>query len=261
MAENHAAVVFELKGEIFPESVRLKDLGNLLENIERLLLPIIYREHPDLKKKENVLISLTEISKGSVKIPLQSAYIGALIAAYTFLALAIREHNYLSLPPTSINSLRELALISEKYHARGVLTSSDPKIPSIELPPASQIREELTIKGRTTLYGRVLRVGGKTKPTLMLECLDGSTVYCEITQSQARKWASRLYSMVMLKGLAVWDYYSRKILSFKIEELHPFGDKKPTETLKELSEKVGKYFEDIEDVIGFVSGLRNEDDL
>ncbi|HDD53607.1 MAG TPA: hypothetical protein ENF32_06035 [Thermosulfidibacter takaii] len=257
MAEKGTALVFELKGEILPEFVRLKDLAELLANIERLFLPIIYRDYPDLRKKEErVLISLTEVSKGSVKVPLRSPFTSVLLAAYSFLALVIENKDYRRLPPSSMKSLKEIADFSRKYNAQSFIMSDDPQRPVVELPSSDQLKDGPIIRGKTTVYGRILRVGGKTKPTLMIETLDGRTFFCDVTQEQARELASRLYKMVSLKGLATWDYHTRKIASFKIEDIKPFGDKKFTVALKEISNQIGHYFDDVDDVVDFVTRLR-----
>lgn len=127
-----------------------------------------------------------------------------------------------------------------------------------EMTAATEIPEPAKVRGETTLYGEVQRVGGAT-PKVQFRSIDGDLIYCDATRELTREAAVRLYEQVGLRGEAEWDLKTLRVTSFTIEEILSFEDVGVPSAFAELREIVGRYFDEISDVDAFVEQLRSVD--
>jgi hypothetical protein len=111
------------------------------------------------------------------------------------------------------------------------------------------------ITGETTIYGRILRVGGK-EPKVMFEPFSGMTIYCNVSEDLAKKLGEYLYTEIALKGIAKWNPHTLDLCNFKITGYHEFKSGNIQNAFSELSKLIGKYFSDVDDVDGYVADLR-----
>lgn len=83
------------------------------------------------------------------------------------------------------------------------------------------------MRGTTSLYGMVIRVGGEEPPRARLRLLNGRTITCEL--AHRKSWAlaqilgARLYQVVGVRGEAVTSVADRSLISFRIDRLLPYG--------------------------------------
>ncbi len=114
------------------------------------------------------------------------------------------------------------------------------------------------IIGETTIYGKIIRVGG-ISPKIMIETLQGDTIFCDVSERIAKQLAQKLYCIISLNGTATWSPGDLKLKKFKIKDIGLYEQKSVASAMKELSEKIGKHFNNISDIDDFALKLRNGD--
>lgn len=112
------------------------------------------------------------------------------------------------------------------------------------------------LTGETTIYGRIIRVGGKT-PKVMLDTVDGRTIDCDADASIAQTLGGRLYQVVGLLGIAEWDPQTLTIDTFQIKALLPYEAKPLKEAMAQLAAITRKYYADIDDVPKYIASIRD----
>jgi len=245
-------ITFE--GNISPLNVSLKNLAELLENIENLFLPIIYQKFPTLKKEE-ITISLVEIKSGSLQMDLTSTPAEPLNLAYQDFYEISKTNNWYALPPKSLKGLEGITKFANRFQCKTKFISKNGKDLITEIPnDLSFIKEP--IQELTTICGKVVRIGGKEKITAQIEVPNEGLISVDLSEELARKLAQRLFEFVELEGELIWDPISEKIIRFKVYNFKPFSPNRAWEVIQELSEEFGKYFDHIEDPVQHIRELR-----
>jgi hypothetical protein len=74
MANLHEMMEIRFAGkDIFPETIRAKELADILANIEESLTAIILKENPKVSV-EDIIIGLVNIEEGSAKLRFKSSF-------------------------------------------------------------------------------------------------------------------------------------------------------------------------------------------
>ena len=117
-----------------------------------------------------------------------------------------------------------------------------------------------TLRGTTTLYGTVIRVGGEDPPRVKLRLLDGQVITCNITRRNnfeaARQLGARLYRSVGVRGQADWDVSDMSLQYFLVEDVVPYTESSLEQALTSLYDLAGSAFREIDDIDAFVSDIR-----
>jgi hypothetical protein len=114
------------------------------------------------------------------------------------------------------------------------------------------------LRGDTTLYAKVVRVGGK-EPKVELETLDHRILYCDASLDITKALGSKLYQIVGLLGLAQWDNEQDIIVDFTIKDVTEFANIPFSEAINELSDATKQYYSDVEDVEKYISSMRGSE--
>ncbi len=114
--------------------------------------------------------------------------------------------------------------------------------------------KDFYLKTFTNLYGTIERVGGK-EPKVRLKIDDNKTITCNASIDITKELGKKLYSYVGISGIAKYHPVDLEIIEFKIEEVLPFEDNRIAKGFKDLSEKFGCYFKDV-DPEKFVKEIR-----
>ena len=243
--------------ELTPETLRLTDLAAVITEIEKAIAPVISRESPEAA--ENFIISLKSVEEGSAKLRLASPYyFRAAQAAFVILALAIKENAYTKLPEETQKSLHSLRQLSRKRNWTFELRKdARRKLPLAQITPSAIEPATRTIRGFTTIYGQIMRTGG-IQPKVQIQFLDGNLISCEVDKATAISLGSHLYSAGRFEGEATWDLDDEyRIVGFRITDARDFVQAPVREAFNQLSEKIGKFFSDV-DPDEFVAQLRRD---
>lgn len=101
------------------------------------------------------------------------------------------------------------------------------------------------IKGSTTIYGKVIRIGGKT-PAVMIEIDKDKNLSFSIKEEYINFFANNLYKNVVLYGIAEWEPNTLSLKDFNLEKAEPLKLKSMKDTVKVIKNNFGKHFDKIE---------------
>lgn len=251
---------FELRfrsASLRPEGVRSRELSEVLQACDEFLTAAILAQAPDVSK-DDLIVGLVGIAPGSVCLTFRSTLPSILDSSVAKIATSIKAGTYSSLPRHSVNGLQVIQRFAHRHtcdvefrlphRGEAVLAALTPET---EIPAAPRCA------GMTALYGRVLRVGGRTTPRVMLQTTRGDVVYCDTSEEIARKLGERLYSSVGVVGRASWYSDNLEVESFRVERVLGFSDRTYLQVMGELTTAVGKHYSEVSDVVRFVADMRN----
>ncbi len=239
---------------IEPGLIKSKELANILASVEDMIASIMEKEDHTIRK-EDVIIGLKELSGGSIKLKFSSIIPAVAISAFMIAATAVNNRNYENLPRSSLNSLVNIASFTKKHNCSAELIRLEPENTVAVISSETEINIKPPIIGETTIYGKILRVGGKT-PKVMIETLEGKVIYCDVDLNLAKKLGQKLYEFVSLSGVAKWDAHDLVLEDFHIKNIGGYEGQSISSTIKELSSAIGSYFKDIVDVKSYISEIR-----
>src|SRR5262249_9907065 len=150
-----------------------------------------------------------------------------------------------------------IVAFTRRHNCVADLLSPDNDEPIASITPETNTKTGL-VEGQTTLYGVILRVGGKT-PRVMIETVSGDTLTCSVSLEIAREMGERLYEFAEFYGVASWDPKEWKVREFRIQSFKVSSTKTPEQAMNELRILVGRYFEGV-DAGEYVSSSRGEEE-
>ena len=249
-------VIFD--GDISPGSVRGRDLADVLDAVEDLIASIVVENEPDLNK-DQIKISLVGIAQGSLKTSYSPNLQALTIPAIEQAGQAIGSGAMSELPTSSLESIKKIKAFTNKYECEANISLVNGDTRELaKITPETDIPSPISIKGETTLYGEITRVGGK-EPRIQFTTIDGSTIYCETTQSLAKQAGKRIYTQVAIHGIAEWDHKTHQILSFSLQSISEYSHKDYSNVFQSLANAYGSQINKIRDANQFVRSLRSED--
>jgi hypothetical protein len=259
MPDQQRYLELRFAGDTDPSDFRAKDVARALRNFEDLVLETL-RETEDDIDLDDVVVGLVEVHRGSNGLRFRSSYMSRALAAFAALGAAVQEKQYEDLTDTQRDALRGIQSVGEKYNSPTQLRSGEDSEEELlgVLETDDVIPEAETVKGHTTVYGTVERVGGKTKPKVHVRIGEGEKIIVEVGEERARDLAGHLYDDVYLEGEAVWLMESGKIESFELEKIIESDTGGLSEGLNKLSEVVGEDYDNV-DPIEFTRRIRGSE--
>lgn len=247
---NSGDSIIELKfdgNNINPSTVKPSEIAKLLESFEKALLGVIAVNNPEIKT-DALLFSFQEIDNKSLDLKfIPRAAHAIVISSYLLIANSVKNSNFISLPANTINALKEITKFSKRHKCYGYFNHN--KINIATFTPETEINLEKGnfIKGETTVYGRLIDVGGEN-PNVHFKINDDYTVIFDVTEELAKMLAPKLYYEVGLKGTAKWDSVSYQIVDFRISDVIEYEPKPINEIFNDLRNTLGKYWDKVDDI-------------
>ena len=249
-------IIFKITGEgITPASIDTKELADLLDAFQSVVLEKTRMDNPTADLS-NLFISLTEVKTGSAFYGFSTSIPSLVLPSYKYFQKSIKSKNTKNLPNKSIESLKRIHAYTKKRNCTtDFALSVDNSVHHAIITKESTFTFEKGIKGETFIYGTIIRVGGKD-PTVTIEYENGFQITCNVSKEIAKQLASRLYDYVGLRGIAKWVGHDLSLDSFKVLELMQFEESSVSNSFKELSKVIGKYYSDIEDPNEYINIIR-----
>lgn len=253
-------IEINLTGEgIRPGSIRSKDIAQVITSVEDMIAAMLAHDNPNINK-DDVIIGLSSISRGSLALGFDTPLSGLATVAYERIIDAINREIFDRLPSAAISAIEELAKVSRRCNTEIELQSKDETTHLIAIiTPETRVTPATYITEKTVLYGEVSRVGGD-EPKVRIKFIDGTALSCPISKQLALQLASRLYDIVAMRGVAKWRVSDLILEEFTIEQILPYchqSARKSFTALRELG--IGKYFNDITDVPDYIRKLRSDE--
>ncbi len=263
--EPYLEIRFAGKGASGPEQIRARDLADAIKAFEELVVSELKASGEDVDPND-VVVGLVDVRAGSARFRFKSSYMATAVAAYVSAARHVKEKAYSEMRSTSAEALQTLQRVGKKYNGDVELRTHEQQGEDAE--PLALIRREEPIelpapsylKGITTLYGKIARVGGST-PKVRLDLEPGERLVCTVGEDLARQIATRLYEFVGLRGVAHWNLDTAEIEVFEIQALLPYEKTGAMDAFAALAEVSAEDFTDIQDVVQYAEVLRGERDL
>ena len=244
--------------DIKPDTLRSHELGEVIAAYEEALAAMVVREHRELKR-EQVVVGLVKIEHGSVGLTFSAPLGQPVYRAAVEMVAAIQNSAWGDLPGSTLRSLGKiLKFVSKQNCVAHLHIAYEGERVSALITPKTAIPSSISLPGQTELVAEVKRVGG-VEPKVMLQTLDGETLFCDTTEAIAKQLGNYLYERVRVAGNATWDYETLDIIDFEITDVLPYHHTSPTKAFAEIREKFGKYFDAIDDPEVWVQQLRNDE--
>ncbi len=168
----------------------------------------------------------------------------------------IANNRISQLPFEAVENLSVIQHFVEKHNCNAYLNGVD-GIASAEITPITDLRitKSFFIRGETTIYGTVVRIGG-SEPKIRVQADNGTYFSVVTTASNAKDLTSHLYERIGVKGIATWKKENNELIEIKLKSFVLLSKLPLSERLKGLQNLLGKYWIDVDNPDDFITSLR-----
>jgi hypothetical protein len=224
---DHIAIRFT-GNDVAPVTTGCKELAAVISAAEDLLVAMMGDEHEDQHATPLCLVSVEDKSLG-LKFAVHMA-LG--MTLWLDLAAVINTKQFEVMNPKARQALSEIVSFVKRKNCTASLISPSGTIATfdytIELPV------EQKVKGRTSILGEVIRVGGE-EPRIRIRLPSGKTLTCDTSETIAKELGHCLYEPVTCNGVATWDFDTNEVLKFKIEKARTFTKVPASKAFEDLA--------------------------
>jgi hypothetical protein len=212
---------------ISPERVSAHDAAVLIDAVETVIASVLPAHVP----AGEVLVSLSGVEADGFTLLFSApAAPGVVAGAFTQVVEAFQSGRLDGLPPRAVEALRAALRVTRKHGAGLELIESGSTrdrrraaLTDAALPD----RDTACVRGTTTLYGAVIRVGGEDPPRARLRLINGAVITCDLARRKgwalARDLGARLYQTVGVRGEALTRVSDRALIGFRIDRVLPYA--------------------------------------
>lgn len=245
-------------GDVAPGRVRSRDIAEVMTAMEEIIAVMILSKHSKIDiKKESIILGLKEIKEGSLELCFDTNDYDLSSAAANDLKQAFETGAVINLPLEVKRDFEKIIDFNKKYgssFSANLLNGRKTQI--FVLTPETKIPYIPFVRGETTLYGEITRVGGTDKPRIQFKTINGQTIYCDSDKQIAIEAGKLLYHEVALRGISEWNPEDGEIKNFTVEQILDYRPTGILNAFQKLSTDFGDAFLDIRSVENFVSDLR-----
>lgn len=252
-------IEIRLKGEgIRPGLVRSHELAEILEAVEDFVTYEAERASPDVRR-EDLVVGLFAIADESIGLRFKASLAAITLPAFIGASQLIANGSFHDLAPQSRKALQTIAGFAKRHEATAEFKVAGRELPIATITSETSIPEEVRISGLTEITAKTIRVGGKM-PRAMLELLDGTVIYCEVSSEIAIELGHHLYRLGKFSGQATWIAADLLLDEFQILGFYPFPARDAIEMFTELRAAIGGGLEQLGSVDDLVTRLRRDED-
>lgn len=240
---------------IEPNIVSANEFAKVVTAYENALLAVL-KKNKSGSKLNNQFISIVNIKHESLTIE-ASPHTEDIKAAANEINTAIKTSRINRLPIEAVENLIVFQQFVNKFQCKAILNGIE-GIETAEITIDSNIRitESFFFKGETTVYGKIMRIGG-TEPKVRIKTDSGKSLSVVINVKDAKLLSKHLYSKVGIKGTAKWKKENNELMEIKAKSFVLLKDVPLTEKLKGLSNLLGKYWTNVDNPDEYVTSLRD----
>ncbi|MCF6133442.1 hypothetical protein [Flavobacterium wongokense] len=239
--------------EIEPSKVSANEFAKIVACYENALLAVINKKHPARNGID--FISIVEVKHESLTIE-ADPHVDEIKEAANEINTAIKNNKVNFLPYEVIENLVPFQQFVNKYGCKAILNGIE-GVETAEITVESDIKisEALYYKGETTIYGKIIRIGG-AQPRVRIETESGKTISVITDRKNAKNLSPHLYGKIGIKGVGKWKKENDELVELKPKSFVVLSEVPLTERLKGLSNLLSKYWKNIENPDDYITSLR-----
>jgi hypothetical protein len=261
-------IIIALAGP-YPQQVSLDQLTQVLRATDQLVSACV-RETFD--SEEGAPIYLSRFAEGSIVLELSvmpSAQVNPIDALVSVMK-RVQRQQFEGMSSDLRQSLRRFFGDARAAQAQSVRFRNrhpyqggkqEITVPtSIVIPdiPSPLPTKPLKIEETSTLYGKLVLIGGEAEPVCQLQT-SRQDVRISVTEEQARELGNYLYQEIGITGVATWDLDAMSIEKFVFHALIPPRAYQSWEAALPHLQAFAGYYADIGDSVAWVRSLRDDD--
>lgn len=246
---------FRLVGEnMTPEKISSNEFARLISAYEDALITLFEKQNPD--KKNVGFISVVGVKNESAGIQFKPNYVDEILVAANTMNNSINNNTYNQLPFKTVERLSYIQNFVNSHNCIAELNGYD-GIASTKITTKTNLYIDKTfyIKGETTIYGKIVRIGG-SEPRVRLEFDDGKQLSLKTKESEAKMLSPYLYETIGVKGLATWKKENYELEGIVAQSFIIMDKQSNEDKFKGLGDLLGKYWIDIKNPDEYVNSLR-----
>jgi hypothetical protein len=238
---------------IDPTKVTANEFAKVVAAYEDALLAVLKKNHPARAGID--FISVVEVRHSSLEI-LNQPHSLEVIESANELNTAIKTRKTHRLPFEAVEGLVVFQQFVNKFNCVAILNGVE-GVETAEITVESNIKvtEELYFKGETTVYGKIIRIGG-SEPKIRIQTDNGKYISVVTTKKNAKELSPNLYSKIGIRGVGKWRKDNNELVELKAKNFVVLSDLPLTERLKGLSNLLGKYWINIDNPDDYITSLR-----
>lgn len=258
--------------DIRPWNIEPRMHARILEAVQRLIEQrddlVGFAETKDANKQEERVLHLVEVKAGSVAYNFSAPNPTPALRLISDVGQSIEEPQEADWTDSSLSSLKDLTEIAKSLKCEiefrepaikgkrfgGVIAKITPKT-------YKSIAGSAFIRGRTSVFAKIERVGGATEMHcgIRLPNAPRKMVICRVTSEKlVRTLGKYMYQHVTLSGTAVWLRHSWRLRKLHIDAVEPPKKGSVLEALKKSHDAGGYAWDSIKDPNAFLAEIRGE---
>ncbi len=239
--------------DIEPSAVTANEFAKIVMAYENALLAVIKKNHPARVGID--FISIVKVKNESLTIE-ADPHTDDIKEAANEINTAIKEKKVNRLPYEAVENLVVFQNFINKYGCKAILNGIE-GVETAEINVESDIRisEALYFKGETTVYGKIIRIGG-SEPKVRIQTDNGKQISVVTTRQNAKELSPHLYSKIGIKGTGKWKKENNELVELKAKSFVVLSDIPLTEKLKGLGNLLSKHWIDIDNPDDYLISLR-----
>jgi hypothetical protein len=125
----------------------------------------------------------------------------------------------------ALNPIDQLSAIARKLGCAVIVRAPDKTAAAwlwVKEGSYDELSSRVLLKGDTTIYGRIERVGGATEMRCLLRVPDRrKLLYCDVESRElVRRLGQHLYENIAATGTAVWIHRTWRVVRFTLRDFH-----------------------------------------
>lgn len=238
---------------IYPELIPLGVLSRALTAVQRLAAgPEVLEDEEGEELTPTEKIGLLQVKRGSAVYQIATRQGELAIANLRESGRVLENPDSIGDREFMLSPLDELSAVSRSLDSPIILREPGKQgaiLARIVPTSYADVSKKLLIRGDTSIFGRIERVGGATEVKCGLRVVGRPRMlFCKVATSEtARKLGQKLYEHVVVRGSASWLKTVWRVVAFTIHEVHQPRLKPGPEMIDALRSAGGSDWDKIED--------------
>lgn len=275
MAESkNADFVVRLVGsDVKPWRVPMRTLARLMDAIQRLVEQTEEEDADPIPSSDDLLdhvslgsnvLKLVGIRSASAGYEIATPFREGALAVLSTTGKSIEDPANAEWSAATISSLKELTEIAKAMGVKVEVRKPNKAgrlgdvIAKITPTTYDAIAAAAFVRGQTTLFGTIERVGGASAARCAVRVPEQTKlVYCNVgTDELAKRIGQYLYQDISLHGEATWLRANWRITNFDINSFDPPKTGSLNDALRDIWKAGGKAWDKVDDPAAFIAEMR-----